>query len=95
MEWVSPVEGELTRVALDVAPPEAFRQVRVRRANGDLLANESWDQSRTRGVRIWPADRAVAVGERLRLEAVAWWDKCPVELTAVLHWGKDGPDDRG
>lgn len=87
--WVNPTAETLERATLDVEPPEAFRKLIVRRENGDLLANESWTQDRSRGVRVWPASRVVAAGETLRLEAVAWWD-APVDLTARLIWRKDG-----
>jgi hypothetical protein len=76
---------ELERATLDVDPPHAYRQLRVYRANGDLLANESWDQSRTRGIRILPANKIVAAGEELLIRAMAWWPS-PVELTAVFTW---------
>lgn len=75
---------------MDVDPATAFRHLHVRRENGELLANHSWDQSRTRGVRIWPANRVVQAGETLRVQACAWWST-PVALTAILHWRKDGP----
>lgn len=83
--WVSPVTQTLRGATLEVDPPQAFRQLRVRRETGELLANHSWDQSRSRGIRLWPEDTRVAAGERLRLEAVAWWDT-PVQLTARLSW---------
>jgi hypothetical protein len=85
MTWVNPVTRDLRWVAVDAEPNEAFRQLRVFRADGELLGNESWDQSRTRGVRIWPANRTVKAGEVLHLRAVAWWH-APVQLTAVLKW---------
>ncbi len=83
--WVSPTGHTLEGATLDVEPTHAFRALRVRRENGDLLANESWGQDRSRGVRVWPESMAVAAGETLRVEAVAWWDT-PVALTAVLTW---------
>jgi hypothetical protein len=93
VEWTNPVARTLEMATLEVEPPHAFRALRVRRADGDLLANESWGQDRSRGVRVWPASLAVAEGEPLRLEAVAWWDT-PVTLTAILKWRKDGPNGR-
>lgn len=76
----------LERASIEADPRTAFRQLRVYRAEGlQLLANESWDQSRTRAVRIWPEDTTVAAGEELLLRAMAWWP-APVQLTAVLTW---------
>lgn len=86
--WVCPTTQTLLGATLEVTPPEAFRQLRVRRLTGEMLANHSWDQSRTRGIRLWPANREVRAGETLRLEAIAWWDQ-PVALTARLLWRKD------
>lgn len=83
--WTNPVARDLTGATLAVDPPTAFRQLRVCRADGTLLANQSWDQSRTRGIRVWPEDTRVAAGERLRIQAVAWWPT-PVALTACLAW---------
>ncbi len=89
LDWVSPVAQTLEKATLEVDPPIAFRALTVRRANGDILANESWSPNRARGVRIWPADMTVAAGETLRVEAVSWW-ATPVDLTLRMTWRKDG-----
>lgn len=89
--WVSPEAGALEGATLEVDPPTAFRALRVRRANGELLANESWDRSRTRGLRIWPADRRLAAGEAVTVEAVAWWpDSVALTARMTMTWRKDG-----
>lgn len=79
------IDRTLERATLEVDPPNAFRSLCVRRTNGDLLANEAWDQSRTRALRVLPEDTTVKAGESLHVFALAWFP-VPVRLTAILIW---------
>jgi hypothetical protein len=82
--WTNDEPRDLERARLEVTPPTAFRQLRVYRTSGELLANEAWRPSRDRELIVRPANTRVAGGEALRILAMAWSE--PVTMTAVFTW---------
>lgn len=86
--WTNPGPAvELARADLRVTPPEAFRQFIVYRlSDGSVLTNGGWDPSRTRPIRIWPADATIQPGEGVRVRARAPQWPTPVQMTAVFQW---------
>lgn len=76
--------GRLEKAELDVEPNTAFRVYRVYRASdGALLANGGWDQSRTRPIRVIPADNYVGAGDAVRFTARGWHH---TGLAGVVTW---------
>lgn len=76
--------GRLEKADLDVHPPMAFRMYRVYRvSDGALLANGGWDPSRTRPIRVIPADNCVGDGDAVRFMARGWHH---TDLTGVVTW---------
>lgn len=89
-EWVeattdAPAGGaRLEKANLEVDPDTAFRMYRVyRRSDGALLANGGWDRSRTRPVRLVPADNWVGPGDGVRFTARGWYHAA---LEGVVTW---------
>lgn len=54
-----------------------------RASDGALLANGGWDRSRTRPIRVIPADTYVGPHDRVRFTARGWFYD---SLEGVLTW---------
>lgn len=89
-DWVeatlpAPAGGaRLEKAELDIEPPTAFRMFRVyRQSDGALLANGGWDRSRTRPIKVIPADARVGPGDGVRFTARGWDHAA---LAGVVTW---------
>jgi hypothetical protein len=67
-------------------PTAAAHEFRIyRRSDRELLANGGWFISRTRPIRLLPADATVSAGDGVLVRARAEWPE-PVRLDALLTW---------
>lgn len=74
----------LEKADLDIEPETAFRMFRVyRQSDGALLANGGWDRSRTRPIKVIPADTRVGPGDGVRFTARGWYHTA---LAGVVTW---------